>query len=292
MNRLVRLSRTFFYSAIAPAFLILLALVIYPTYKVLTYSLMEYKLTKPNASSFVWFHQYAEAFADERFRWALGRSLYFALLSVLLTLVIGYAIAELLRRDDLKGMCFFRSVILVPMLITPLVVGAVFRYMYDYDYGVVNDIIRRIGLQKIPFLGDPFWALHAAVLADVWQWTPFAAIVLLAGLEAMPREPLEAAALDGAGFWQTLWSIKMPLLRPVIGVTVLLRFMDAFREFDKLYILTAGGPGTSSETLSIYVWRQAFQYFNTGYGAAMGVVMLFVINILSTFYVKLSKTLQ
>lgn len=289
---MVRLSRTFFYSAIAPAFLILLALVIYPTYKVLTYSLMEYKLTKPNASSFVWFHQYAEAFADERFRWALGRSLYFALLSVLLTLVIGYAIAELLRRDDLKGMCFFRSVILVPMLITPLVVGAVFRYMYDYDYGVVNDIIRRIGLQKIPFLGDPFWALHAAVLADVWQWTPFAAIVLLAGLEAMPREPLEAAALDGAGFWQTLWSIKMPLLRPVIGVTVLLRFMDAFREFDKLYILTAGGPGTSSETLSIYVWRQAFQYFNTGYGAAMGVVMLFVINILSTFYVKLSKTLQ
>ena len=289
---MIRISRRFFYLSIMPALLIFLSLVIYPTLKVLSLSFTNFKLTKTTASQFVWFEQYSTMLTEPRFLWALSRSLYFALASVLLCLIIGLAVAILLQRSDLRGMGFFRAVVLVPMLITPLVAGSVFRFMYDYDYGVINYLIGKIGLNKIPFLGDPFWALHAAIMADVWQWTPFAAIVLLAGLESLPADPLEAASLDGAGWWRTLFSIKIPLLRPIIGVVVLMRFMDAFREFDKLYILTSGGSGTSSETLSIYVWRQAFQYFNTGYGAATGVAMLVVVSVVSTLYVRLTKTVD
>jgi multiple sugar transport system permease protein len=289
---MLRLSWKFFYFAIIPAFLIFLALVIYPTVKVISYSLTDFQLIKPDLSQFVWFKQYAAALTDNRFLMAVGRSLYFAVISVIFTLVLGYLIAAVMKRTDLKGISFFRVVILIPMLVTPLVAGAAFRYLYDYDYGMINDLLSRIGIGKIPFMSDPFWAIHAAIIADIWQWTPFAVIVLLAGMESMPKEPLEAAGMDGAGYWRTLFQIHLPLLRPVIGIVVLMRFMDAFREFDKLYILSAGGPGTSSETLSIYVWKQAFQYFNTGYAAAAGVIMLLIVNFVSVYYVRFSKTLQ
>jgi multiple sugar transport system permease protein len=289
---MVRLSKKFFYLSILPTFMIFLCLVIYPTFKVITLSFTNFKLTRPGASSFVGFDQFIQAFSDPRFNWAIGRSIYFALLSVLITLVLGYLIASLLHRDDLRGIGFFRVVILIPMLVTPLVVGQIFRFMFDYENGILNYLLNLIGLPKIPFLASPEWAIHSAIIVDVWQWTPFAAIVLLAGMSAMPNEPLEASSLDGANFWQTLFSIKLPLLRPIIGVIVLIRFMDAFREFDKLYILTTGGPGTASETLSIYIWRQAFQYFNTGYSAATGLVMLIIVNIVSVYYVRISKTLD
>ena len=289
---MLRISRTFFLLAILPAGLIFLSLLIYPLAQVLHLSLTNFKLTSPAAQEFVWFDQYARILTDPRFISAVWRTFYFSVASVLLTLVLGFAIAHLLQTERIRGMGFFRAVILVPMLVTPLVAGSVFRFMYDYDYGIINYFITQIGLDKIPFLSSHAWALNAAIVTDVWQWTPFAAIVLLAGLEALPKEPLEAAALDGAGWWRTLFSIKIPLLKPVIGVVVLIRFMDAFREFDKLYILTAGGPGTASETLSIYVWRQAFNYFNTSYGAAAGVAMLMVVSLLSMFYVRLTKTIE
>jgi multiple sugar transport system permease protein len=289
---MLRLSWRFFYIAIVPAFLIFLGLVIYPLFKVISYSLTSFQLIKPNLSEFVWFEQFTTAVSDSRFQMAVGRSLYFAVISVIVTLILGYIIAALLKRTDLKGISFFRIVILIPMLMTPLVAGAAFRYLYDYDYGMINDILSRLGMEKIPFMSDPFWAIHSAIIADIWQWTPFAVIVLLAGMESMPKEPLEAADIDGAGYWRTLFQIYLPLLRPVIGIVVLMRFMDAFREFDKLYILTAGGPGSSSETLSIYVWKQAFQYFNTGYAAAAGVIMLLIVNFISMYYVRFSKTLQ
>lgn len=289
---MLRLRWGFFYAAILPAVLVFLALVIYPLAQVVYYSFTNYQLTKPDLTEFVLFKQYGKLFGESRFLMALVRSLYFSVVSVSFTLVLGYTIAALLKRDDLKGISFFRIIILIPMLITPLVAGAAFRYMYDFEYGIINDLLMRIGLGKIPFLSDPFWALHASIFVDIWQWTPFAVIILLAGMEAMPKQPLEAASLDGAGFWRMLFQMHLPMLRPVIGVVVLMRFIDSFREFDKVYIITAGGPGTSSETLSIYIWRQAFQYFNTGYAAAAGVIMLLIINIICVYYVKLSKTLR
>ncbi len=289
---MLKISRKYFILSILPAALIFLSLLVYPMIKVLYLSLTDYKMTSPANPNFVWFKQYIKILTEPRFLSAVWRTLYFSSVSVIITLVLGFAIAHLLSMNGLRGLGFFRAVVLVPMLITPLVAGSIFRFMYDYDYGIINYFITRLGMSKIPFLSSPSWALNSAIIADIWQWTPFAAIVLLAGLEALPKEPLEAAAIDGAGWWRTFFSIKIPLMRPIIGVVVLIRFMDAFREFDKIYILTSGGPGTASETMSVFVYRQAFQYFDTSYGAAAGVVMLFVVSILSMLYVRLTKTIE
>lgn len=289
---MLRISRKYFILSILPAVIVFLIFLVYPLFKVLYFSFTDIKLTNPAVYHFTWFSQYLKILTDIRFISSAGRTLYFSFIGVFLELVFGFAIALLLTKEGLRKVGFFRAVILVPMLITPLVIGSVFRFMYDYDYGIINYLLMQIGLNKIPFLSSAKWALNSAIIADVWQWTPFAALVLMSGLESLPQDPIEAAAVDGAGWWRTFFSIKLPLLSPVIGIVVLIRFMDALREFDKIFILTSGGPGTSSEVISLYVYRQAFQYFNTSYSAAGGVIMLFAVSILSTVYVRLSKNIN
>jgi len=285
-------SRKFLVLAILPAALIFLAFLVYPLMQVLYLSTTNFRLTRPADANFVGAEQFIRVFTDIRFLEALFRTLYFAALSVVLSVVIGFFVAYLLQRDDMKGSGVFRAIILLPMLVTPLVAGSVFRYMLDFENGIINYMITQLGFNRVAFLSSTEWAIHSAVFVDVWQWFPFAAIVFIAGLQGIPKETLEAASLDGAGFWRTLLFIKLPQIRSVTAVIVLIRFMDAFREFDKVYIMTMGGPGSSSETLSIYVWRQAFQYYNTGFSAASGIVMIFVVSILSTLFVKSSKVLR
>jgi multiple sugar transport system permease protein len=286
------ISRTFFWLSVLPALATLLGLVAYPVYLILRYSMTDFRLTRPGAAvNFVGLANYIDIMTSERFLMALLRSLYYSGLTVVFSIAIGLAVAMLLKRTDLWGLGFFKAVLLIPIQMTPLVVGAIFRHLYDYDFGMINWYMDALGLQKIAFLGSSFWAIHAAIFTEIWQWTPFAAIVLLAGLETLPTETIEAAHIDGAGFWRTLWHVQIPLLRPVMGVVVLIRFMDSFRSFDKLFMLTSGGPGTASETLSILVWRNAFQYHATGVSSAMGTVMLLVVIFLSALYVRYNRAL-
>ena len=289
---MLRISRKYFVLSILPAIVVFLIFLVYPLFRVLYFSFTDIRLTNPTVYHFTGFSQYLRILTDIRFLTALLRTLYFSSISVIIVLILGFVIAHLLTMEGLRKVGFFRAVILVPMLITPLVIGSVFRFMYDYDYGIINYLLMQIGLNKIPFLSSAKWALNSAIIADAWQWTPFAALVLMSGLESLPKEPIEAAAIDGAGWWRTFFSIKLPLLNPIIGIVVLIRFMDAFKEFDKIFIITSGGPGTSSEVISLYVYRQAFQYFNTSYSSAAGIIMLFAVSILSTFYVRLSKKIN
>lgn len=281
-------SKKFFIIMLAPAMLVFLVMMIYPLSQVIYLSMTNYKLTSSVNLRFMGFTQYARLFSDERFVNALGRTFYFAFMSVTFSILLGFIIAYLLQAKHVKGSGFFRTIILVPMFMTPLVAGAVFRYLYDYDYGAINDLLSRIGLGKIQFLSSPAWALNSAIIVDVWQWIPFVAIVMCAALESIPKEHIEAAEIDGAGWWRKLFFMKFPFLKSAFSIVFLIRFMDAFREFDKIYILTSGGPGTSSETVSVYTWRQAFQYYNTGYAAAVGVIMLLTINLICTAYARFS----
>lgn len=282
-------SKKFFITMLAPAMLVFLVMMIFPLSQVIYLSMTNYKLTSSVNIRFMGFTQYARLFSDERFVSALGRTFYFALMSVTFSILFGFIVAYLLQAKYVKGSGFFRTIILVPMFMTPLVAGAVFRYLYDYDYGVINDLLSRIGLGKIQFLSSPAWALNSAIIVDVWQWIPFVAIVMCAALESIPKEHIEAAEIDGAGWWRKLFFMKFPFLKSAFSIVFLIRFMDAFREFDKIYILTSGGPGTSSETVSVYTWRQAFQYYNTGYAAAAGVIMLLTINLICTAYARFSR---
>jgi len=283
----MRLSKRHYLILLGPTLLILFAMLAFPTAYVFSISLRDYKLTDPTAGNpFVGLENYKTLLSDPEFFSALWRSVLFTVGSVALTFVVGMAIALLLNRRDIRGTGLTRTAILVPLILTPLVIGATYRFMLDRDNGIINEFLALVGLQRIPFLADPAWAMTSVILVDVWQWTPFAVLVLLAGLESLPVEPFEAARMDGASRWGEFWYITLPLLAPVIAVVLLIRTMDAFREFDKIFIMTGGGPGTATQTLPIFLYRAGFQDFNMGFSAATGVVMLIIVTIVSSFYVR------
>lgn len=276
---------------LGPALLVLAGVTLYPLYRVVQMSLTNYELTKPGKTMFVGAAQYITLLHDDRYLWALVRSLYFAGVTVVGTVVLGYLAACLLNSVRPRIAEWVQAIIILPMLISPLVAGAVFRYMYDYEYGLINYVIQRITDSKVAFLGDPVWALHAVIITEIWQWLPFAVVVIFAGMQRIPKELLEAASLDGANWWRYVKAIQLPLLKDVLMVVVLIRGIDAFREFDKIYILTSGGPGTASETLSMYLYRQAFGYFDLGYGSAMAISMILIISLLAQVFVRAASRL-
>jgi multiple sugar transport system permease protein len=283
----MRLSKRHYLILLGPTLLILFAMLAFPTAYVFSISLRDYKLTDPTAGNpFVGLENYKTLLSDPEFFSALWRSVLFTVGSVALTFVIGMAIALLLNRRDIRGTGLTRTAILVPLILTPLVIGATYRFMLDRDNGIINEFLALVGLQRIPFLADPAWAMTSVILVDVWQWTPFAVLVLLAGLESLPVEPFEAARMDGASRWGEFWYITLPLLAPVIAVVLLIRTMDAFREFDKIFIMTGGGPGIATQTLPIFLYRSGFQDFDMGFSAATGVVMLIIVTVVSSFYVR------
>ncbi len=210
-------------------------------------------------------------------------------LSVLSTLVIGLAIAMLLNRR-IKGRPLFFTILLIPMVMTPVIIGLGFRFMYNFDYGIIPYVTSLLGIPKMELLGNPRYAFNVIILTDIWQWTPFAMAVLLAGLESLPRELLEVAKIDGASKLQTLWHITLPLIRPYIGVVLLIRIMDSFRMFDKLFIMTRGGPGLATETLALYTWTVGFAWFDMGRASAMGILMLLIIIMIGEVLMKFFKS--
>lgn len=283
----MRLSKRHYLIFLGPTLLILLVMLAFPTGYVLIVSLRDFQLTNPTAGNpFVGLENYRTLLSDPAFFAALWKSVLFTVASVALTFVLGMAIALLLNRRDLWGTGLTRTVILIPLILTPLVIGATYRFMLERDNGIINEILALVGLERIPFLASSAWAMTSVILVDAWQWTPFAVLVLLAGLESLPEEPFEAARMDGASRWGEFWYITLPLLAPVIAVVLLIRTMDAFREFDKIFIMTGGGPGTATQTLPIFLYRSGFQDFNMGFSAATGVVMLIIVTLVSSLYVR------
>ncbi|HKZ17001.1 MAG TPA: sugar ABC transporter permease [Geobacteraceae bacterium] len=233
-------------------------------------------------SRFVGLDNYLFLLQDDRFWNALGNTAYFTALSVTVELLLGLAVALLMeRRFRLKGIA--RAVILVPWAIPTVVSARMWEWIFNTDFGVLNYLT---GL-RINWLGSPFWAMHAAVLVDVWKTTPFVAILLMAGLQAIPRDLYQAARVDGAGSWAVFRHVTLPLLRPVILVVLLFRTLDAFRVFDAVYVLTGGGPANTTETLSIYAYRVLFQTLQFGYGSALAVTVFFFTGLISVGYIRL-----
>lgn len=208
----------------------------------------------------------------------MGNTLIFVTSAVFLEFVFGFALALLLhRRVRMKN--FFRSVLLTPMFITPVAVGLIFRYMLNSEFGIIPYFLKFLGL-KVDFFATSPLALFSIVFIDVWQWTPFIMLLLLAGLESLPREPFEAARVDGASAWFTFRKVTVPLMRPVIVVAVIIRMLDAFKVFEYLYVITRGGPGNSTESIMYYIYRVGFRFFRMGEAAAMSYVLAFIVLLL------------
>jgi multiple sugar transport system permease protein len=265
---------------VMPALVMLSLVTAYPIISVLYLSLHR-RLLIFDISRFVGLDNYVFLVKDDRFWNALWNTAYFTGTSVALELLLGLSIAVLLNRTfRFKGVV--TAMVLVPWAIPTVVSARMWEWMYNTDYGILNHLL---GV-KINWLGSAFWALNAAVLMDVWKTTPFVVILLLAGLNVIPRELYQAARIDGAGGWSIFRRITLPLLMPVVLVVLLFRTMDAFRVFDAVYVLTGGGPANSTETLSIYAYKVLFQTLQFGYGSTLAIVVFLCVGAISILYVR------
>ncbi len=258
---------------IAPAITLLFALSIYPL-------LFSIKVSFTSETGGVTAAHYARLFQDRMFSVACGQTALYAALALIVEFLLGLGLAVLV--DSLgRARGFFRSGLLAPMLLPPVVAAVIWRLIYNPQFGVLNGTLRQLGIPTahLTWTSGESSALASVLLVDIWEWTPFLFLLLSAGLQAIPLEPYEAARIDGASGWQVFRDITLPLLKPTIALALLLRSMDLARIFDQIFILTQGGPGFATETVSLYIYRTAFRFFNFGYAAAMSFAVLAVTTI-------------
>ena len=258
------------YLLLAPSVLIVLCVMVFPMWDGLRASMMNYKYG--NAVGFVAFDNYTRLLTDPQFLNSLWVTLKFVTLSVAIETVLGLALA-LFFQHEFPGIRIVRTIVIIPMVITPVVVAILFRLIYASDAGMFTALSLLFGGQQVQILGQPVPAFLGLVALDVWEWTPLMFLITLAGLQSLPQEPLEAARVDGAGSWEVFAHHVLPMLRPVLAIAMVLRTIDAFGTFDQVFVLTRGGPGEATRLLSILGYETSFKYLATGYGAAMFVTI-------------------
>jgi multiple sugar transport system permease protein len=228
---------------------------------------------------FVGLDQYARVLRDALFRAGVVNTAIFAIGGVLVQMVLGFALALMTTRIT-RGRLVYRSVFILPILVPGIVIGAIWKLMYNFDFGVLNQLTGLAGLPAVDWLGNGATALAAVIAVDVWHWTPFVFLLMLAGLESLPQDVFEAARVDGATLVDELRYVTLPLMLPTIVVTLLFRVIVGVKVFDEIYLLTGGGPGTATEVVSYTIFRRFFTEGQTGYGSAMSVVVLFALALL------------
>mgnify|MGYP006276965539 CR=1 FL=1 len=274
----------FFYSIFFPAFLIILFLTLYPVLSVFTNSFHEYNFLSAERE-LIGFRNFVRIIGEEIFRTAFLNTIVFSLTATVAEATLGVILA-LLFYGQFPGKRATMTVVIFPMMLSTMVISAIWRTMYHYDIGVLNYMVELIGFARVGWLTSPDMALMSVVIVDIWQWTPFAFIIVQAGLNTIPSELFEAAAIDGAGYFQTLFRVTIPILASQILLVFLLRTIDTFRIFDKVYALTQGGPGNATETVSYFVYREGFVFFNLGRASAGSVYVLIVISVIAVVYIR------
>jgi len=273
---------------LAPLVAMLIVFAVFPFFYNVWLSFQEF-VPRERALEFVGTENWTKLFADSRMWGALGITLLYTAICLVVQLVLGLGIALLLDSDD-PGFGFLRGVLTLTLVIPPAITGMMFLLLEDAQFGVFTYALKSIGLlQGQSILGNPSTALMGVMIADIWQWTPFMVLIFLAGLRAMPTEPFESAVIDGASGWQIFRRLTLPMLGKVIAIAVLIRGIDLFRTFDYVYVMTSGGPGTATYTLSLYAWQQTFSFINWGYGAAISLFSLFVILIVANVFVAVTR---
>jgi multiple sugar transport system permease protein len=217
--------------------------------------------------------------ADELLRAGVLNTTIFAIVAVCAQMVLGFFLALLCTKIG-RGRLLYRTAFILPILIPGIVVGAIWKLMFNFEFGLINQVIEFVGLQPHEWLGSPSTALLSVILVDIWHWTPFCFLLMLAALESLPQDVYEAAKIDGAsGFQELIW-ITLPMVWPAIMVTFVFRLVLAFKVFDEVYLLTGGGPGTATEVLSFTIYQRFFTEDRVGYGAALSIAVIFFISLL------------
>ncbi|MFN7995728.1 MAG: sugar ABC transporter permease [Bryobacteraceae bacterium] len=263
---------------LAPTALFALALTILPLCFSVVTSFQSFPLG--HSPVFVGLENYRGLLHDANFRNSLGTTLLFTISATAAEFVLGLGLALLLK-EEFSFQGIVRCSLIVPMAIAPIVVGIIWRLLYNADVGLFSFVAESLTGRSLSVLSSTTLALPALILVDVWEWTPFMFLILLAGLQSLPQEPFEAARVDGAGNWNIFLHLTLPMLKPVIAASLLIRALDAFTVFDQVFVLTQGGPGTATEVATLMVYKTAFRFSQFGYGAAMAISVLIFVMILS-----------
>jgi multiple sugar transport system permease protein len=274
---------------LAPLILILAAFALYPLFYNIWLSFHEFA-PRRRALEYVGTENWQTLWQDSRVWGALWVTLAYTAICLAIQLVLGMAIALLLDSDD-PGFSLLRGILTLTLVIPPAITGMMFLLMEDAQFGIIPYVLRAIGVmdQQGTILSDPSLALAGVMLADIWQWTPFMVLIFMAGLRALPRDPFESAMIDGAGPVQVFFRLTLPMMWKVIAIAVLIRGIDLFRAFDYVYVMTSGGPGTATYTLSLYAWQQTFSFIKWGYGAAISLLALVIVVVAANIFVAATR---
>jgi multiple sugar transport system permease protein len=265
------------YLSILPAFLFLVLLSALPLFNLVVLSFAEVTWEGGEAvRTWVGFDNYIALGSDSLFKAGILNTIILVIVATTAQVFIGLMLALACSRVGRRSRAY-RTLFLLPILIPGIIIGAIWRLMYNYQFGVVNQILDLVGLGPVDWLGSSSLALMSVIIVDIWHWTPFSFLLLLAAVEALPKDVSEAAQIDGASKWKEFRRISLPLLWPAIFTTFVFRAIIAFKVFDEVYLLTGGGPGTSTEVISFTIYQRFFIQDNPGYGSAMSVTVMFCI---------------
>ncbi len=271
---------------ITPAMIFIFIFALFPLGYAINVSLRYADLTSPQGiSDYVGLENYRFALNDNIFWASVQRTLTFGVAAVAIEMVLGIAIAFLLNEIKwLKGLA--RSLFILPLAASPVAVGLIWRYMYHPEFGVYNGILASLGLPEQNWLGSTALAMPSVIIFDVWQWTPFVALIVLAGLQALPKEPFEAARLDKASTWRILRTLTFPMLAPVLTLVFVLRAIDAVRLYDAVFSLTQGGPGQATEVVTYYLYRLGLRFFRLDQSSAMSLLFLYAVVVFTALLMR------
>ncbi len=278
------------YLYITPTMVWLIFFIIYPLIFALVMAFKEFKLKKGLTlwdMPWVGVENFVTAITDHYFLLSLEKTFLILFIAVSIEFALGFFIAHLLNKDNVRFDALWIMLILSPMMLPLIASGNLWRMLLDVRWGALNAVVMFFGFKPIDFLGTTKWSLTAVIIVEIWQWTPFVVITLLAGLRSIPHEPLEAALVDGANKWQRLTRVVLPLMKGQILVVLLIRSMDVFKTFDIVYALTFGGPGQSTTVATFYLYRQAFTQFKLGYGAALSWIIFVIVYVISFGILKI-----
>ncbi len=274
--------RRFGWLMASPTLAILFLVILFPVFWALFTSVHEYTLLAPNFDNFTGTTNFTKALGDPEFRHSLGLTAFFVLAVVLIEFAIGFLIALMINSVE-RFKSIYYGILLCPLLMNPVIVGLIWRMFLHPTLGIVNYLLSVLGIEPVNWLGSTKVAIWTIILVDIWHQVSFMIVLLLAGLSALPREPYEAARVDGANPLQSFWHITLPLMWPVIIVTLLIRLIFAVKTYDLVYIMTRGGPGVATDFISYFIYRTAFVSLNIGEASAMSAILLGLVLLLTAY---------
>lgn len=276
------------YLFIGPAFLIVLLVTLFPLIYALTISFQSVRLVPPLPPRFVGFDNYVDVATSFRFWNSITKTAVIVFTSVAFQYVIGFGLALALH-SNVAGARLYRVVFLLPMFMAPVAVALIARMIFHSALGPANDAFSLLGLPNLPFLTDAYWAIGVLIVVEVWQWTPFVVLIMLAGIQGLPKEVFEAARVENVPTWRRFWDLTFPMLLPLSVAVIFIRLIEGFKIIDTVFVLTGGGPGIATETLTLFAYSEGFKKFNLGEASALSFLFLIVVIVFGSIYLAVAN---